>query len=138
MTALVACQYPVGNLRDLPRYITYEMSEYLLDHGADPNLHPDKNKNVLESVENEKLAKLLIERGATVDNVVTSDGLGLLQIAAVKNRVHVIKLFVQHGANINSYGAQVALHFAVISLNYECAIALIKLGADVNMLDAVR
>jgi ankyrin repeat protein len=78
-----------------------------------------------------ELVVALLERGATVYNVV-NDGQTALMAAAGENRTAVVDVLLRHGAGLEMCDAQwrTALHHAVASGQPECAEHLLEVGAD--------
>ena len=105
-----------------------------LDAGADPN-EPDRFATPLyyaASRNHLDAAKLLIARGADVDAGAKISG-PPLKAAVAKDRVELITLLLQNGADPNLVvGDHTVLHEAVRHGCLDCVTALVAAGADVN------
>jgi ankyrin repeat protein len=118
--------------------------ELLLQHGADFRVTveagPFRGLTVLMiAVHNghADIAKLLLARGADVHAVDQRGRSALIYAAAAQsNRAALVKLLLQHGANLEhraEMGGETALLSAVVSGDAECTQLLVDAGADVNM-----
>jgi ankyrin repeat protein len=128
----------------------------LLDAGADADSPNQDNQTALmlaSNVGSQKIAELLIKKGANVNAVETFRGQTALMWAAAENHPDIVDLLIAHGANVKlrakhddwprqmtsepraqfrQTGGLTALLYATRSGCYRCAVAIINAGADVN------
>ncbi|MBI1750958.1 MAG: ankyrin repeat domain-containing protein [Acidobacteria bacterium] len=85
----------------------------------------------------EELVKLLLQRGAVVDPVM-STGETPLHVAAGKGRKELVLILLDHGANINarSRAGWTPLHFAAWTSRSEMADVLLAHGAEIDVFEA--
>jgi ankyrin repeat protein len=108
----------------------------LLDHGADVNMSNENKQTPLCAAYRGdclNVMQLLLERGAAPD--VYYDGWGLLtHDASYKGRAEVIRLLLQHNADVNAIGGAnlTPLHWASQEGEVDAAQILLEHGADVN------
>ncbi|KAG6899899.1 hypothetical protein C0995_004753 [Termitomyces sp. Mi166 len=115
---------------------------WVLDHGADPNLHRDgMSHSALERAALRNYpehAKILIAKGANVNNT------NALKIAAYKGHIEMIELLLEKGANINEIprphycGVTIlgtALHEAAEEGQLGAVRLLLERGADPTLED---
>lgn len=90
---------------------------------------------------NYKIVKLLLDHGAN-PNVYNKNGITSLMLTPPKNKSKIFDLLVEHNADINAknkyicsdyYDRLPVIGFAIINMNYEYIIKLVKL--EVNLLD---
>ena len=114
-----------------------EVIQFLLEHGADPNVEPIIGLTPLMlATQNgkNKTAKLLLEHGAD-PNVKTIEGNTSLIIATQKDQYETAKLLLEHGANIDDHenlSGNVPLHFAVSFRHMRILKLLIENGASID------
>jgi ankyrin repeat protein len=82
-----------------------EVAKVLLEHGADVSARRGSGAMPLQDAidcKNEAVVEVLLEHGADVNGTDTSaeDGWTMLHLAAFKGLAEVVKLLLQHGANI--------------------------------------
>lgn len=118
----------------------YEVFEFLLKNGANPNFRneqadPRKRQVVMElaSVNSDSRFLELALRFGGNPNTLNSYKRPILTIAVTS--LENTKLLVEHGADINAIGANgnSAIHRAVRIKNYDVAYYLIKQGADISI-----
>ncbi|XP_037423387.1 putative ankyrin repeat protein RF_0381 isoform X3 [Triticum dicoccoides] len=108
-----------------------QVMRYLLDRGADPAVRDDNGSTPLHYAA-EEAVRLLLSKGVPVDPV---DHRGApLQLAVAKDRVEVVKLLLEHGADPNKLVNHILtpLLMAVIRNSLKCMKLLIEAGADLN------
>lgn len=84
-----------------------EIVELLLEHGADPNIINYLGRSAIMYASNygfHKIAKALLERGAAPNPSREFTDHPPLSAAADKGYLEVVKLLVEHGANVNHKG----------------------------------
>jgi ankyrin len=118
-----------------------EIAEFLLAHGADPNI---PNRNGLTPLEQASsrgketalaLAKLLLAHGAQTNPTnATESTIPTLEWAVSTDNPELVNLLLEHGAYVKAAdtSGDTPLHTAVSRGDIEIAEALIKHGADVN------
>jgi ankyrin repeat protein len=132
---------------------SYEIFQYLIEHGADVNLQTDIAHNAgaltplhhaIMSVNNNdlKYVTTLLKHGADL-NIRGMSDMQPIHVAAegsnsIKGdyfpRVELIKLLVNNGADVNSKaGFGTPLHYAVFGGNILGAKKLVELGADTTL-----
>lgn len=86
-----------------------------------------------------EIAECLVGAGANVNCEAVYSGKVYhtpLQYAAKANSVHLVKLFIEHGANVNAEPFlslwATALQFAAMNGNFEILNILLEAGADIN------
>lgn len=113
-----------------------ELVVFLLDHGADINLisFPHNAINIA-CLYNKDIIKLLIERGADLNCKCYETPLTIL--ATLDHNVSLIKLLLDHGANIDliNLNGQNTLHVAAYWGNIAVVKLLIERGAKLNVKD---
>lgn len=88
---------------------------------------------------NEKRVKKLLEKGADA-NYFDDSGSPLLINAVRQDRINIVRLLLDYGADPNSrnffHGSQTALHYAVINGNLDMVFLLVdQYGIDLNLKD---
>ncbi|KAM0309073.1 hypothetical protein ACHAO8_009375 [Botrytis cinerea] len=84
------------------------------------------------------ILQALLEHDADVNFRGNNHG-ALLKEAAVNGQVHVIKLLVSHGADVNAIGKGTPiLHEAIFNRQIEAVVVLLDLGAYINITDYIR
>ncbi|KAB2570628.1 Ankyrin-1 [Lasiodiplodia theobromae] len=79
---------------------SYEVAEYLLDHGADvraENNHSQQPLFTACGTSNTSIARLLIARGADVDDPETKSGWRALHAAVAEQNVDIVKFLIEEG-----------------------------------------
>ncbi|KAL8855481.1 MAG: hypothetical protein Q9178_007863 [Gyalolechia marmorata] len=112
----------------------------LIDWGADVNLHSAGLCNTALQAASKRghlaAVELLLESGAELDRQgdVRGDGyFSALQSACAYNRESIVRLFLQHGGDVNEEGGYGSPLLAAICHNSNTAIQiLLEAGADVN------
>uniref|UniRef100_A0A4W6BNA1 Poly [ADP-ribose] polymerase n=1 Tax=Lates calcarifer TaxID=8187 RepID=A0A4W6BNA1_LATCA len=159
VVSLLLCQGADPNARDNWNYTPLheaaikgkiDVCIVLLQHGADPNIRNTDGKSALDLAEpsakacahrsgnEEKLMALLTPLNV---NCHASDGRKVrstpLHLAAGYNRVRIVQLLLQHGADVHAKdkGGLVPLHNACSYGHYEVTELLLKHGACVNAMD---
>uniref|UniRef100_A0A8C2Z516 Poly [ADP-ribose] polymerase n=1 Tax=Cyclopterus lumpus TaxID=8103 RepID=A0A8C2Z516_CYCLU len=166
VVSLLLCQGADPNSRDNWNYTPLheaaikgkiDVCIVLLQHGADPNIRNTDGKSALDlgepsgkavltgqSGNEEKLMALLTPLNV---NCHASDGRKVrgkrkecstpLHLAAGYNRVRIVQLLLQHGADVHAKdkGGLVPLHNACSYGHYEVTELLLKHGACVNAMD---
>ena len=123
-------------------YLSAPMATFLLDHGADVRAIDGEGCSVLYRVlfrhqgnpNYLALAKLLLERGADADEVISESGATLLLHACRHNAELVVSL-LQHGADANLANAitgETPLIRAALDGRISTVKLLLEHGADVN------
>jgi ankyrin repeat protein len=134
-----------------------EMVKMLLDAGADPDSpNPDGRTMLMIAahVGVPDVARLLIAHGADVNAVESSRGQTPLMFAAGLNQPEMVDMLIAKGATLdarakaNDWASQITsepraqyrqsggltpLLYAVREGCYECAVSLVKAGADINL-----
>jgi ankyrin repeat protein len=107
--------------------------EFLIDHGADPNIHDIEGTPLQMAIHhkrNEDMAVFLVESGAKLQEF--SFGNTDLHLAAIWGFADLVRALVKHGANVNAindYG-RTPLYYAAIHGHRKAAEVLIAAGAD--------
>lgn len=116
-----------------------EIVEMLLKAGADPNLTSADGGTALLSACNQAdpaITNMLIKAGASVTATYTDrDTISPIMIAAKFGSLHIVRLLMEHGADINyrSHFGVTPLHFAMIEKDQpEFVQELLALGANTN------
>jgi ankyrin repeat protein len=117
-----------------------DMVKYLINHGADVNINTYHGTTLTIAAwnGNADIARILLQNGAN-PNAVVLDGYTPLTIAAYRDSAEVIKVLAEFGAKleyIHPVTSYTALSTATYYGHKDAAIALIKLGANVNYIDA--
>jgi ankyrin repeat protein len=121
---------------------------FLLDHGVDINEHDNLGRNALHflaenpRVDSSRLFTTLLARGANTDATTVpgfrSDPAGVevtpLHEAAFNNEPELVRLLIDHGANVNAAttAGDTALDIAVLAEHIEIAQTLLSSGAAEN------
>ncbi len=121
-------------------YKKADMVRYLINHGADVSIstYLGTALSIAAWSGNVDITRILLQNGAN-PNVAVIDGYTPLMIAAFNNRSEVIKALVESGAKIEAVHpvtAHTALSTAAYYGQKDATITLIKLGANVNYVDA--
>ncbi|KAF9641148.1 ankyrin domain protein [Lasiodiplodia theobromae] len=91
----------------LPYNSSYEVAEYLLDHGADVRAENNQSQQPLFKAcgtNNTSIARLLITRGADVDDPETVSGWRALHAAVAEQNLNLVKFLIEEG------DAEILLH----------------------------
>uniref|UniRef100_A0AAQ4NNV2 Poly [ADP-ribose] polymerase n=1 Tax=Gasterosteus aculeatus aculeatus TaxID=481459 RepID=A0AAQ4NNV2_GASAC len=153
VVSLLLCQGADPNARDNWNYtplheaaikgkIDATMQILLLQHGADPNIRNTDGKSALDLADPSAKA-VLTGQYLSASKCNCPDGLHpLLQstplhLAAGYNRVRIVQLLLQHGADVHAKdkGGLVPLHNACSYGHFEVTELLLKHGACVNAMD---
>ena len=121
--------YAINNI-----HIPYEMTKYLLDRGANPNIRNIGGDTALmwASEDNHtEIARLLLDRGAVID-VRDINGNTALMWASSQGRIEIVRLLLNHGANpnIRDNDGDTALQRALKDDYKEIVRLLLDYGAD--------
>ena len=116
-----------------------EAVRLLLEHGADPNNNDNENMTPLHyaaQAATPKCLLLLIEYGARIHQS-TRGWTALHYACSFHDNLAYTKPLLDHGADFNkrTYVGKTALSFAIIQNHLKNTAFLIKIGADVNVLD---
>ena len=85
------------------------------------------------------LIRILVERGADVNDVSASGEETLLHLAATRGDVTMVRIFLQAGASVNVMAAEItALHCAAQRGHVDVVRALLTNGANINVASADR
>src|SRR5262249_47537911 len=118
-----------------------EIVEFLLAHGADPNIPNQNGLTPLEQASSRgketalALVKLLLAHGAQVNPTNATDyRIPPLEWAVGSDNLEVVNLLLEHGASVKAANknGDTPLHRAASRCDLEIAETLIKHGADVN------
>lgn len=128
----------------------------LLDAGADPDSPNLDNQTALmlaAYIGNREIAQMLLDAGANVNAIETFRGQTALMWAAAENNPDVAELLIANGADVSvkavhddwprqmtsepraqflPTGGLTALLYATRSGCYQCAVAIVEAGADIN------
>jgi uncharacterized protein len=154
--ANVTNHYGSSPLAEAVKLGDVELVHLLLDARADPNSPNDDGETALmmaSSIGSLPIAQLLIGRGATANAVESFRGQTALMWAAAQDHPDIVDLLLAHGADVKrraksddwprqmtsepraqfrQTGGLTALLYATRSGCYRCAVAIVKVGADVN------
>ncbi len=106
-----------------------EIVELLLNNGADVNAGDKYKGTPLHNAvnrENKEIVELLLNNGADVNRF------NALCYAAAEGYENIVKLLIAHGAKLNTWWVEPALHCAVKAGHKNIVELLIAHGADVN------
>lgn len=108
--------------------------EILLKVGADPNVNPKTEQNVIvtaAAIENLDYLSLLLQYGGN-PNIIAAGNQTPLMKCANNVRIKAIDLLLQHGANINQqvFDGTTALLSSAMQDEYEAVLYLLHKGAD--------
>ncbi|XP_076801547.1 ankyrin repeat and EF-hand domain-containing protein 1-like isoform X1 [Clavelina lepadiformis] len=113
--------------------------DIVLAHGADVNNTAESAKPVLvtaceQSLENETMCLMLLEKGAKADAVNKITGRSALSEACSSGSISVVRALLQNGANPNIMDKRklVPLHFASQMGSLDAVKSLVAYGADAN------
>jgi uncharacterized protein len=154
--ANVTNHFGASPLSEAVKLADLDLVRMLLDAHADPN-SPNQDKQtalmLASSLGSQKIAELLIRRGANVNAVESFRGQTALMWAAGENHPDIVDLLLAHHADVKQRakyddwprqmtsepraqfrqtGGLTALLYATRSGCYRCAVAIVKAGADVN------
>ncbi|TMS03427.1 Tankyrase-2 [Larimichthys crocea] len=152
VVSLLLCQGADPNARDNWNYTPLheaaikgkiDVCIVLLQHGADPNIRNTDGKSALDLADPSAKAVLtgeykkdeLLEAARFEFDVLQSST--PLHLAAGYNRVRIVQLLLQHGADVHAKdkGGLVPLHNACSYGHFEVTELLLKHGACVNAMD---
>ncbi|XP_058809038.1 putative ankyrin repeat protein RF_0381 [Phymastichus coffea] len=116
--------------------------ELLLSHGAEVNskdiygktpLHLAARLNYLDEKTMDKIVKLLLDKGADVNDH-TNSGETAFLCAVINGNERLVRLFLEHGANVNTknYDGKSPLHFAIQYSNKNIVKLLLDKGASID------
>ncbi|TGO44664.1 hypothetical protein BCON_0479g00010 [Botryotinia convoluta] len=122
--------------------------EILLNHGANvdgPRYYKVHNGPIVASCSHLAIMRgsvgilqTLLDHDADV-NLQGDDHGVLLKEAAVNGQVHIVKLLVSLGADVDAVGKDPPiLHEAIVNRQIEVVVALLDLGAYINIVDYIR
>jgi len=114
-----------------------ELAELFIDKGAKIDAQVKSGLTPLSFAVQENQAKIaacLLEHGADPNPVNKGDGSSALHVAAYDKNLQLIKLLVEHKADVNLKNLKVftPLHFAVSNGDIDTIKYLVEHGADVN------
>uniref|UniRef100_A0A8C7Z541 Poly [ADP-ribose] polymerase n=1 Tax=Oryzias sinensis TaxID=183150 RepID=A0A8C7Z541_9TELE len=149
VVSLLLCQGADPNARDNWNYTPLHESAIkgkidvcivLLQHGADPNIRNTDGKSALDLADSSAKAVLTGQSLKFFVNIVYCFAVRSstpLHLAAGYNRVRIVQLLLQHGADVHAKdkGGLVPLHNACSYGHYEVTELLLKHGACVNAMD---
>ncbi|KAL7894282.1 ankyrin repeat-containing domain protein, partial [Trichoderma sp. TUCIM 5745] len=101
-----------GERRIAPRQVVMQNIQLLINHGADVNIQGGERGLALHalaaSIEPEtcKLIKLLLDKGAKVDQLSDADLGTALHVACYKGMPETVRLLLDSGADVNAAGGQ--------------------------------
>jgi ankyrin repeat protein len=154
--ANISNQYGSSPLTEAVKLNDAELVHLLLDARADPNSVNQDGQTVLmlaSYLGSLQIAKLLIDKGAGVNAIESFRGQTALMWAAAENHPDIVDLLLARHADVKvrakfddwprqmtsepraqfrATGGLTALLYAVRSGCYQCTVALVKAGADVN------
>ncbi|MCF8374616.1 MAG: ankyrin repeat domain-containing protein [Bacteroidales bacterium] len=113
------------------------MLQYMLDHGADPNLQLNNQQTPTHSAagaEKEKF-NLLLKYGGNVNTYTNGNSSTPLISAIQRNRIENIRTMISHSVHLDpdsSNGYNSALSAAISCENYEAIDLLIENGVNIN------
>ncbi len=132
------CQICYGQvaIQTALEYSNFELFNYLLQKGADLNVHNSFNRTLLHSVahtHNSEAAKLLIEKGLDL-NAVDNDGATPLIYAASNGDLAMFKLLIDNGAILmtKEFDNSDVLMSAVENNNLDLINFILDKGFDIN------
>lgn len=124
------------------------VAEALLKAGADPNVHDDDTDSPLYLARrNLAMTRVLLQHGADV-KAVDMTGYTMLHRAGEDGHADVVEALVEAGANIEAesglvtydelgdFEALTPLHAAALQYNLDVMSALLRQGADANVIDS--
>jgi ankyrin repeat protein len=154
--ANVTNHYGSSPLREAVKLGDVDLVTMLLDAHADVNSPNEDGETALmlaSSIGSTKIAQLLVAHGANVNAVENFRGQTALMWAAAENHPEIVDLLLSKGADVKvrakyddwprqmtsepraqfrQTGGLTALLYATRSGCYECSVAIVKAGADVN------
>jgi ankyrin repeat protein len=116
------------------------MAKVLIDAGADVNAADEFGHEPLDEVRDGDVARLLIEKGAMIDDQANlTEGTPLIR-AAEDDRLDVARVLVEHKANVNARNCveETPLHFACRNGDLAMVKLLVEHGADPLAADSER
>lgn len=118
--------------------ISYNCCEALLARGAKHDFGFHYELPIKESVidqENIEMLRLLIERGADVNSVLSDNGSTVLMVAIERQNIDAVRLLCRCGANVNAVNknGRTPLSDAVTSNQIEMVKCLLEVGADISL-----
>ncbi|KAJ4287288.1 hypothetical protein N0V90_012686 [Kalmusia sp. IMI 367209] len=129
-------------------YHQYEVAEYLLEQGGDPNILDESGGGFNDSYAisalqcasqhgNSELVKKLLSKGANVNASPTrASGATALQYGAISGRFDIVHLLLEAGADINAppalYNGRTAIEGAAEHGRLDMVSFLLNLGADIE------
>ncbi len=113
------------------------LAQSLIVNNADIALKDEENRSALHHaciVGSARIVKLLLDRGAKIDELGGKLNQSPLHIAVKNNHLDIAKLLLENGANIDELGPldQTPLHIAVKNGNIDIAELLLDAGANID------
>lgn len=130
---------PIGSGRTLLNWATHqqdiEMAQFLLSHGADPNMQRFDGYTPFHSAcltGNIEMVQLLFNHGADV-HTRTTDGYTPLHCAAHRGHTQVAQLLLDHGADVHAKAndGDTPLSLAISTKHTSTARLLVSHGANI-------
>ena len=125
-----------GNINKALRAKSARMMEFLIARGANVNLGNIAHQTVLYNavgLDNVQAVEVLLRNGAEVNGKEDTEKRVPLHEAALYGDIHIIKLLVEHDADINAQdiGGNTPLHLAISNGEINGTEILVKMGANI-------
>lgn len=123
-------------LRGGPRF--FSLTQFLLDHGADPNALNKYGQSVLRGtieLGRTDTVKLLLERGAKLISAPDEPPTKLIELALERSRIDVAEILLDHGMEYDAQTAGMWLHGAAGSGQEKVVVWLLGRGVDIDARD---